>query len=54
LVYSSQLIYELNHLKNKLKNPLPLKTVINPEPHPLFRVIRGEIEIWEKVKTNKL
>jgi hypothetical protein len=49
-VTDKQLIYELNHLKNKLNNPSHLKSIIIPEPHQLFEVIKGEVEIWEKVK----
>jgi len=49
-VTDKQLIYELNHLKNKLNNPQHLKSIIIPEPHPVFKVIKGEVEIWEKIK----
>lgn len=53
-VTKQQLIYELNHLKNKLNNPNHLNQITIPDPHPIFEVIEGEIESWEKVKTNKL
>jgi len=45
--------FEIKHLKAKLKlrNKGKLKelaTVKNFEPHPLFKIIEGEIESWEK------
>jgi len=56
-----QLEYEWRHLENKLddrhsqiqfdKNCQYINTSKNIiEPHPLFRVIEGEIESWEKIK----
>ncbi|MBS3079478.1 hypothetical protein J4218_05110 [Candidatus Pacearchaeota archaeon] len=49
-VTDKQLIYELNHLKKKLNNPKHLNSITIPEPHSLFNIIKGEIEIWEKIK----
>jgi hypothetical protein len=53
-VTKKQLIYELNHLRKKLNNPEHLKSITIPEPHPIFKVINGKIESWEKTPTNKL
>ncbi len=48
-----QLLYEWSHLKNKLQIRSPerylgLAAIVDPEPHPLFRVIPGEVRSWEK------
>jgi hypothetical protein len=53
-VTDGQLIYELKHLLNKLKkrNPSKYKEFRNLDvidPHPLFKVIEGEIEDWESI-----
>ncbi len=53
MVTDGQLRYELSHLKNKLRRRDKGKydeiaNVRLPEPHPLFRVISGEIEAWER------
>jgi hypothetical protein len=47
-----QLLYEWTHLCNKLKLRAPKilashKSVSAPDPHPIFRVIRGEVREWE-------
>lgn len=47
-----QLIYEWNHLQQKLKQRDPrryhgIEDIQEPEPHPLFHIIDGEIEDWE-------
>ncbi len=50
-----QLLYEWRHLKRKLKrrdakryrNLLPVKF---PAPHPLFRIVPGRVQDWEKVR----
>jgi len=47
-----QLLYEWNHLKRKLKSRdasryRELEGIIEPEPHPLFQIIEGDIEDWE-------
>jgi hypothetical protein len=57
-VTKGQLLYEFEHLKNKLKtrNPklfLELKKIQTPAPHPLFKIVFGEIEDWEKVFDSK-
>jgi hypothetical protein len=49
-----QLRYELDHLKKKLRSRdpnrlAPMKQLKIPEPHPLFSVVRGGIESWEKI-----
>lgn len=64
-VTTGQLEYELNHLQNKLwlrdkhqwyKNKRESErlsiyiTVKVIEPNPIFKVINGQIESWEKVK----
>jgi hypothetical protein len=54
-VTEGQLRYEFEHLKQKLlvrdpKKIEEIKVVQLPEPHPLFEMINGNIESWEKVK----
>lgn len=54
-VTEEQLKYEWNHYLNKLHTRnydkwLELFQIIEPEPHPIFDVVPGEIEPWEKVK----
>ncbi len=57
-VTSGQLDYEKVHLLNKLKmrnlqkyNELLTETRFGP--HPLFKVIEGDIEEWEIIENNK-
>lgn len=57
-VKRGQLIYERNHLLKKLKmrdivryKELTQKTKF--EPHPLFRVVEGDIEEWEIIGDKK-
>ena len=50
---SGQLLYELSHLKAKLNVRAPqigrqLQSVAMPEPHPLFRVVQGDVREWER------
>jgi hypothetical protein len=50
-----QLLYEWNHLKEKLKvrderKYAEIKSVEEPESHPVFRIIEGEVEDWEIIK----
>lgn len=50
-----QLLYEWQHLKRKLKKRDPkrfqeMTTVKRPAPHPLFRIVSGEVRDWETVK----
>jgi hypothetical protein len=52
-VTRSQLDFEIGHLKIKLElrdrvKLRELVTVKNVESHPLFNIIEGEIESWEK------
>ena len=61
-VTKEQLNYEFKHLQKKLHKRDYEKYVENViescsftlkvEPHPLFEIIEGEIESWEKVKDN--
>jgi len=48
-----QLRYEYQHLLNKLRKRSPthyhkIKKLENIEPHPLFKPVPGDVEIWEK------
>jgi hypothetical protein len=49
-----QLLYEWKHLQAKLRGRDPelyreLKKLAGPEPHPLFRIVAGEVRAWEKI-----
>jgi hypothetical protein len=51
-VTKGQVEYEIQHLKNKLlqRDPVKLKEVTSIkriETHPLFKVVKGDIETWE-------
>ncbi len=53
-VTDGQLRYELDLLKSKLQTRdieayRTIKSLVEPEPHPLFRVVPGQIEPWEVV-----
>ncbi|WP_018084479.1 pyrimidine dimer DNA glycosylase/endonuclease V [Desulfurispora thermophila] len=53
-VTSGQLAYELYHLRQKLARRDPawhekIKKVDHPLPHPLFQVVPGKVEEWEKI-----
>ena len=53
-VTSGQVAYEWHHLKEKLKlrDPRRLSTFDkekNPAPHPLFRIVAGDTESWERI-----
>lgn len=55
-VTNGQLEYEWSHLSTKLKarSPdwlRPFQGIGQPEPHPIFFVIQGEIAPWEVVTT---
>ena len=57
-VTSGQIEYEFTHLRHKIdaRSPerLPLVDAIRqPQAHPLFKIVRGEIEPWEKVLENQ-
>ena len=50
-----QLLYEWRHLKRKLKQRDPkklreLNSGRNPAPHPMFRIVSGEVRDWERLK----
>ena len=52
-VTRGQLEFEWHHLMTKLRRRDPerralLETVKMPQPHPLFRVVRGDVAQWEK------
>lgn len=51
-VHKGQLLFEWNHLQKKLEKRVPQMISQNnrntPSPHPLFYIIPGEKEIWEK------
>ncbi len=51
-VTDGQLKYELDQLKFRLRSRDPdayrgIESLSEPEPHPLFRIISGDIEEWE-------
>lgn len=48
-----QLLYEWKHLRAKLRARAPTiarawRSIEMPEPHPLFRIVAGEVRDWEK------
>lgn len=50
-----QMLYEWKHLKRKLKkrDPKRLKELSGlkiPAPHPLFKIVFGEVRAWEKIQ----
>jgi hypothetical protein len=50
-----QLLYEWAHLKRKLKQRDPKRLrefapVKIPAPHPMFKIVPGEMRVWEKVQ----
>jgi hypothetical protein len=54
-VTEGQLKYELTHLLEKLKTRDPaqhgkLSSVIVPQAHPLFRMVPGPVESWERTQ----
>jgi len=55
-VTEGQLLYEWRHLINKLKERSPvlyreIVAIEKPEAHPLFDVVPGDLQNWEKRKT---
>jgi len=53
-VTEGQLSYELEHLKQKLRMRDPeryqrIASLGQPRPHPLFEVLPGGVEDWERV-----
>ncbi len=58
-VTRGQMQYEFCRLLEKLSVRHPdryanLAKIANPEPHPLFRVIGGNVEPWEKTDANSV
>jgi hypothetical protein len=54
-VTRGQLLYELEHLRKKLRNRnlygyKQLRDVAVPDTHPLFREVPGDIEEWERLQ----
>jgi hypothetical protein len=52
-VSRGQVLYEWAHLKAKLslRDPVWLKKIAgikNPEAHPMFNIVAGSVETWEK------
>lgn len=52
-VTDGQMMYELKHLRRKLKlrdfNEYEILMKVKfPEPNPIFKVIKGDIEQWER------
>jgi hypothetical protein len=50
-----QLKYEWNHFLNKLRLRDPqrfeiVRPIKNPAPHPLFLMVKGQLEPWERTK----
>ena len=48
-----QLLYEWGHLKAKLRLRAPkmcreFRSIMEPEAHPLFRIVPGKVRDWEK------
>jgi hypothetical protein len=53
-VSDGQLAFEFDHLKNKLIAREPkwlasLPLVAQPDSHPLFKIVSGDIEDWERI-----
>jgi hypothetical protein len=53
-VTCGQILYEWEHLQNKLARRDPawlaqIAAVEQPEAHPLFEIVDGNVESWEKV-----
>lgn len=54
VVTRGQIEYEWNHfmaklLKRDIQRFIHLKSVRKIDPHPLFKIIRGGVEDWEKI-----
>jgi hypothetical protein len=52
-VTTGQLEFEWRHFMHKARSRAPrlhaeLQTVRRPDPHPLFRIVRGSVAAWEK------
>jgi len=53
---SGQIEYEWQHLLKKLQNRnvslfRRYKDIQQPEPHPLFRIVRGGVRRWERISS---
>lgn len=53
-VTDMQIKYEFNHLLSKLKTRdenkyILIKNTISIDPHPIFNIVKGSIESWEKI-----
>lgn len=53
-----QLLYEWEHLRRKLKLRAPSilkqhQDIAAPEPHPLFRICKGNVRDWEIIQRPK-
>jgi Pyrimidine dimer DNA glycosylase len=58
-VTTGQVFYEFTHLKAKLKVRDKaifdqLQTIVTPRVHPLFEIISGSVESWEKVDDSQV
>lgn len=56
---SGQLLYEWRHLKTKLRMRSPsgfadAAKIKKPRPHPLFRIVSGQVRNWERRKAPRL
>ncbi|MBF0583285.1 MAG: DNA lyase [Magnetococcales bacterium] len=56
---TGQLLFEWRHLQQKLavRNPATLaqwRELSVPDAHPLFRIVDGEVRLWEKGIQNRL
>jgi hypothetical protein len=57
-ITAGQLEYELGHLLSKLEKRSPLLfnkycLLRAPEPHPVFIVVSGKVEPWERIGNNQ-
>jgi hypothetical protein len=55
-VTQGQLEYEWIHLNEKLRLRAPawsqnFKSILRPDPHPLFRIVSGPVAEWEVVRS---
>ncbi len=53
-----QLLHEWAHLQGKLQLRAPakleqIKQILQPDAHPLFVIVDGEVEAWEKIAKSK-
>ncbi len=58
-VTNGQVIYERNHLLNKLKTRDKKKydeliEEQNFSPHPMFKIVQGDVEDWEIIEKEKI